>query len=139
MAKPQSFGKKQPMAEINVTPLVDVMLVLLIVFMITAPMTHNNLEVNLPKTGIMKNPSVSHQTIVTISASKDLYVNNEHIAFNKLSSEVIKVQKNHADKGVILEADQSVRYGFITFVLSELKKAGIEQVSLATESISEKP
>jgi biopolymer transport protein TolR len=123
----------QAISEMNVTPLVDVMLVLLIVFMITAPFIQQGISVNLPQTHGTAIPMESEPIIISITASKEIFIDSKRIDQSALTNEV-KKKPNHQE--VIIQVDQAVRYGFLAHVIADLKKAGIEHVGLATRPIS---
>lgn len=117
-----------PLSEINVTPLVDVMLVLLIIFMVTAPMMQQGLEVDLPKA---KGKGFSEQSrvIVSITKKKNIYIDNRgRVNLKALSSRL----KSEAGKEVLIKADSSIPYGFVMQVMAEIKGAGVEKVGMVT-------
>jgi biopolymer transport protein ExbD len=124
------------MAEINVTPLVDVMLVLLVVFMITAPMMRQSIDVHLPKTSAMPVVKPDSQLIVTITAAKEIFVDHKRVSMEKFVTAVVAAQAKMGTQDVVLEADQSLRYGYIASVIAHLKSGGVERVSLATEVLA---
>lgn len=118
----------RPMSEINVTPFVDVMLVLLIIFMVTAPMMQQGLEIDLPKAA-GKGFSRQSQVIVSISKSKNIYINEG--GKTKLNS-LAKRLKNIQTSEVLIKADSRVPYGFVIKVMAQIKKSGIDKVGLIT-------
>ena len=117
-----------PMAEINVTPFVDIMLVLLIIFMVTAPMMQQGLEVDLPVakgSGFTKDLPV----IVSITKSKKIYINDKgKTTMDKLASELKKTKGNE----VLIKADSNVPYGFVIKVMARIKESGIDKVGMIT-------
>jgi len=118
-----------PLAEINVTPLVDVMLVLLIIFMVAAPMMQQGLEVELPKVEA-KGFSDDSMVIVSISAGMNVYINNEGVINLKdLGGRL----KREGKKEVLIKADKKVPYGFVMQVMGKIKKSGIEKVGMVTD------
>jgi len=123
------------LAEINVVPLVDVMLVLLIIFMVTAPMMTQGLPVNLPQA--RRSQPVSAQPIyVTIPAafSRDrvVQINNDEVRVDILQERMKQAMLEHDDKSVFVRADGSVAYQDLVFVMDKLKEGGVEKVGLAT-------
>lgn len=117
-----------PLAEINVTPFVDVMLVLLIIFMVAAPMMQQGLEVDLPKVD-GKGFSDNSKIIVSISEGLKVYINNEGVINLEELSKRLKRDKS---KEVLIKADKKVPYGFVMQVMGKIKKSGIEKVGMVT-------
>ncbi len=127
-----------PMADINVTPLVDVMLVLLVIFMITTPLFERGIDVNLPQT-VSSNISGAERVIVTIPKDKNyVYFNNQPVNRALMKGYLQQIFKNRTDKTVYLFADKSVPYGEVLGIMDEVKQAGIETVGLATEPPAQK-
>ncbi|MCX6578869.1 MAG: ExbD/TolR family protein [Candidatus Aminicenantes bacterium] len=120
------------LAEINVTPLVDVMLVLLIIFMITAPMIQSGINVNLPSAETKTNPS-SGGLILTITKDRYIYMENSIVNLMLLESRVKNYFLSKPRKIVFIKADKDVSYGFVIGVMDALKKAGIETVGMIVE------
>jgi biopolymer transport protein TolR len=120
------------LSEINVTPLVDVFLVLLIIFMVTAPMLQQGVDVQLPRESAI-NIEAQERDIVTITKDKRIYLNNRRITLSDLSEKL--KQKAVLDKGkeVFLRADKNVPYGFVVKVMANIKRAGIERLGMVTE------
>jgi biopolymer transport protein TolR len=121
-------------SEINVTPLVDVMLVLLIIMMIVAPLLQQGVAVSLPKaTNSVEKPETQGQTVVTIAANKQVYVNAVEVPSAMLQRRVTEILENQAEKIVIIKADEDVEYGAVMDTMDELRSAGIEDMGLITE------
>ncbi|MGD0280799.1 MAG: protein TolR [Dissulfurispiraceae bacterium] len=118
------------MSEINVTPLVDVMLVLLIIFMVTAPLLQQGIDVNLPKAKGKNLPPEERLSIV-IKKGGEIYLNNNHISMEELTKKLVAVSK--LNPNVFLKADQDVPYGMVVQVMGEVKEAGIEKLGMITE------
>ncbi len=135
----RSRGKRKPMSEINVVPYIDVMLVLLIIFMVTAPMLMQGVKVDLPEAAAdpVENQD-SEPLIVSIDAQGKLYLNlgNEEqaLALATIKDRVSKVVKRNAQKPVLIWGDQSVPYGDVVTVMVALQQAGAPSVGLVTES-----
>lgn len=134
MAAPR---RKGPMAEINVTPLVDVVLVLLIIFMVTAPMMQQGLDVNLPKASAKALPAEEEKMIVTITKKQEVYLNKTKFAVNDLRPKLQAIYADRTRKEIFLKADRDVSYGFVVQVMAEIKKAGIEKLGMVTEPLVE--
>ena len=121
-------------SEINVTPLVDVMLVLLIIMMIVAPLLQQGVAVSLPKaTNSVEKPETQGQTVVTIAANKSLYVNAVEVQSSNLQRRINEILENQTDKIVIIKADEDVEYSAVMDTMDELRAAGIEDMGLITD------
>ncbi len=128
-----SNGSRRVMSEINVTPLVDVMLVLLIIFMVTAPMMKQGLNVDLPETkGTGANSPKNDPLVVSIKKNQTVYIGTSRIAIDLLSDKIKGLTESMADKQVYLEADKKVTYDMVAKVMGEIQSAGIFKISLIT-------
>lgn len=133
MDHPSGSGN-QPLSEINITPFVDVVLVLLIIFMVTAPMMQQGVEVQLPKTNSKSNVSMKEEDVVlSIDKGKNIFIGKTKIPRKDLSDKLQAVFKNKTTKDLYLEADKTVDYGFVVDVMAAAKNAGIEKVGLVTD------
>ncbi len=121
------------MSEINVTPLVDVMLVLLIIFMVAAPMMREGIKVDLPQTEGKDLYVEEENLVVTIAKNKEIYINEQKIDPLKLGSILKRISLAERDKEVFLRADKSVPYGYVVTIMAEIKKAGINKLGMVTE------
>lgn len=121
------------MAEINVTPLVDVMLVLLIIFMVTAPMMIQGVKVNLPQTTAKNIKTEEEPLILAITNKKEVFLENEKVSLADLEKKMEGVLKYRREKQVLLKADKDVPYGFVIKVMASIKNAGIEKLGMITE------
>ena len=130
----QSKGRQlsSNLSEINVTPLVDVMLVLLIIFMITAPMMQSGITVNLPSAETKSNPS-SGGLILTITKERYIYIEDKIVNLYLLESRIKNYFFDKQKKIVFIKADTDVAYGYVISVMDVLKKAGIETVGMIVE------
>jgi biopolymer transport protein TolR len=126
------------MSDINVTPFVDVMLVLLIIFMVTAPMMVQGVNVALPEASSDPLPTDEKENLV-ISINKDsqIFINDFQMSLDSLQDKLKKILTSRDDKNVYLRADKDVAYGFVVTVMSELKGAGVEKLGMLTEPPSE--
>jgi biopolymer transport protein TolR len=131
----QSSDPYDHLADINVTPLVDVMLVLLIIFMVTAPMLHQGISVALPKTATTNLRSTLEDPIV-LSISKDglYYINETPVARGLLKDRLRAILRSHKEKAVLLKADRSLSYGTVIETLDLLNRMGIESLGMITDT-----
>jgi len=129
----------RPMADINITPLVDVVLVLLVVFMITAPLLLNGIELNLPQTKEVNRMNLSlGQVVVSMTKAGDLYLGTQKILRSELATALQQEMQAKQSKVLYLRADFGLRYGQVAELMSFLKRQGIKQISLVTELEAEK-
>src|SRR5258708_38491779 len=133
MAFTTSNGRTQTsLAEINVTPLVDVMLVLLIIFMVTAPVIQSGIEVDVPQTRTVKN--LTHESItVNIDRKGSLYVGNDRMNINDLASHLKTLMRNASSQDVYVRADKEVSWGTMAKVVDTLRLGGIEKITMVTK------
>ena len=124
---------KKALAEINVTPLVDVMLVLLIIFMVTAPMLSMGIDVNLPKVKSKSVDVTEEKLVLSINESKEIYLNKTRLPLGELNNKLAAIFANRIDREVFLRADKNVPYGFVVEVMSEVRKAGVDKLGMITE------
>jgi len=125
------------MSEINVTPFVDVMLVLLIIFMVTAPMMIQGVEVSLPEATSKPLPSEQEQLIVTIDKNNQVYINDFRVGVENLKEKLTHIVKNQKADEIYLRADKTVAYGMVVYVMSEIKGAGIEKLGMITDPVDD--
>ena len=128
-------NEKKFMSDINVTPLVDVMLVLLIIFMVTAPMMMQGVEVNLPQTTAKSIKTREDPLILTINKKREIYLEDRQIRLKNLENKVKTIFKYRRNKELLLRADREVPYGFVIKVISGVKRAGIDKLGMITEPI----
>jgi biopolymer transport protein TolR len=121
------------MSDINVTPFVDVMLVLLIIFMVTAPMLVQGVNVSLPETRNTDNiSSADDQLIVSIDKDNKIRINDYEVGIDFLQEKLSKIFENRSSRNVFLKADKSISYGIVVKVMSEIKGAGVEKLGMVT-------
>jgi biopolymer transport protein TolR len=121
-------------ADINVTPLVDVMLVLLIIMMLVAPMLQQGVSVKLPTaSNTIDKPEVQGQTVVAIGRDKSMYLNAKPVQEGEMATRVNELLENKTEKIVLIKADEEVEYGAVMAAMDQLRQAGIEDIGLITE------
>ncbi|HPL97231.1 MAG TPA: protein TolR [Smithellaceae bacterium] len=125
--------EKITMSEINVVPLVDVMLVLLIIFMVTAPMLSMGIDVNLPRVKSKSIDIAEEKLVLTISENKEIFLNKTAVALTDLKPKLTAIYAQRVDREIFLRADKNVSYGFVVEVMSEIRKAGIDKLGMITE------
>ena len=126
------------LSDINIVPFVDVMLVLLIIFMITAPMLQSGIDVDLPKTQTVKEISEA-RLVVTIDRSQLVYIGNDAVNIHELGGKVLAQMRNPQSDAVFLRCDQTVPFGTFATVIDTLRQSGIANVSIVTEPLSDTP
>ena len=124
-------------SQINVTPLVDVMLVLLVIFMVTAPIIQQGVQVNLPQAKAGAIPGKEEQLVVAIARNGRIYLNDNPMTLPELGKKLRAISKIRRDKEVYLRADQDVRYGIVMRTIAEIKQAGIEKLGMVTRPPSQ--
>jgi biopolymer transport protein TolR len=129
-------GDNGLMSDINITPFVDVMLVLLIIFMVTAPMMVQGINVQLPEAESGPVSSDDNQLVVSIDKDGKVYINDLNVIPDLLGEKLKRIIENRVGKEVYLRADKSVSYGVVVHVMSEIKGAGIEKLGMLTEPIT---
>jgi biopolymer transport protein TolR len=126
------------LSDINIVPFVDVMLVLLIIFMITAPILQSGIDVSLPKTKTVREIS-QDRLVVTINKSQLVYLGNDPINIHDLGSKVRSQMRNPQADAVYLRCDETVPFGTFATVVDTLRQSGIENVSVVTEPLTSSP
>ncbi|HVO83117.1 MAG TPA: protein TolR [Syntrophobacteria bacterium] len=132
-------GNRRLLSEINVTPFVDVMLVLLIIFMVTAPMMMQGVDVNLPKTTTQPIRTEEERLVVTITAKQQIFLNEYQITLESLVKKLEAIYRNQPDRAVFLRADRTVPYGFVVEVMAAVRRSGIVRIGMVTEPPQEVP
>ncbi|OFW10774.1 MAG: biopolymer transporter ExbD [Acidobacteria bacterium RIFCSPLOWO2_02_FULL_59_13] len=138
MAFTNSDGKTQTsLSDINVTPFVDVLLVLLVIFMLTAPILQSGIELDVPQTRTVKEIS-QEKLVVSIDRGQRLYLGNDPVNINALANLLRERGALGSGQSIFLRADQSVPFGTVAMVVDELRQAGIEQISMVTEPTNQR-
>ncbi len=136
MAFTNPKGRTQTsLSEINVTPLVDVVLVLLVIFMITAPILQSGIEVDLPKTRTVKAIN-EERVVVTVDRQQTVYVGNNPVNIHRLGSSVLDQMRGERSSPVYLRCDQAVPFGAFAKVIDALKQAGLTNINIVTEPLN---
>ena len=125
-------------SDINVTPFVDVMLVLLVIFMVTAPMMMQGVDVALPETTTQPLAAKKENLVITINNQNQIFINNFQVAIDFLQEKLKKILEGRDSREVYLRADREISYGFVVRVMAEIKAAGVDKLGMVTEPISEK-
>lgn len=123
---------KKFMAEINVVPLVDVVLVLLIIFMITAPLLYRGIDLRLPKSEI-NTIKTEEGKVITVGRDRKIFYDSQVVTLRQLESHLLQARKNNHDVNIYLRADRDVPYGMVVQVMDIIKKTGIERLGMVTE------
>ncbi len=131
-------GNNGLLSEINITPFVDVMLVLLIIFMVTAPMMVQGVDVLLPESSSGPISSEDNHLVVSIDKDGKIYINDLNVTSDFLGEKLNKILENRSGKEVFLRADKRVSYGVVVHVMSEIKGAGVEKLGMLTEPIEKR-
>jgi biopolymer transport protein TolR len=127
-------GSRSTMSQINVTPLVDVMLVLLVIFMVTAPMMQQGVQVNLPKADTKSLAPKEETLVVSLEKSGRTSINSTEVPGDQLKDKLNGMLAGRAKREVFLKADKEVPYGEVVRVMAQIKGAGVERLGMVTES-----
>jgi len=122
------------LADINVTPFVDVVLVLLVIFLITAPMMLGGIDVRVPKTET-RNIQPEERLVLTVTKDRGLFLDNQPISLDRLSRVLSGMVKRNPRAAVFLKADEAVAYGVVMRVMDVIKRAGVDRVGMVTEPV----
>ncbi|HEC90434.1 MAG TPA: protein TolR [Alphaproteobacteria bacterium] len=125
----------KPMSDINVTPFVDVMLVLLVVFMVTAPLLTVGVQVDLPKTKAMPVPGQDEPLAITVRADGLIYLQNTKIKLSALAPRLLAVTSNNPDVRIFIRGDKNINYGRVMEVMGTINAAGFRKVALVTSRV----
>ena len=128
--------RRRFMAEINVIPLVDVVLVLLVIFMVTAPMLYRGMDINLPRSS-SNTIKPEERVVLTVERDRRVYVDKDLISLAQLPQKMDALRRKNPDVSVFLRADQDVPYGTVVQVMDSIKKAGIVKLGMVTDPVVE--
>lgn len=130
--------RRSLMAEINVTPMVDVMLVLLIIFMITTPLLEQGIPVDLPQTKTTSIDPTEKQMVLVLTKNKDIFLGKEKLSMKTLETSLGEALRQTKRREVFIRADRAVEYGFVAEVMASIKSAGVTRIGLVTEPLPPK-
>jgi len=131
-----SNGHFKPMSDINVTPFVDVMLVLLVMFMVTAPMMMTGLDVDLPQASSKPIDNADDKLVLFLKSNQKIFLGETQVSLERLPELLKTNEKLKTDKEILLEADKSLSYGFVAKIMGMIKDAGIANIGMVTEPAS---
>jgi biopolymer transport protein TolR len=125
---------RSSLAEINVIPLVDVVLVLLLIFMLTAPMMYRGIDVNLPRTS-GKPTAIEERLVLTITKDRLLFLNERALPLTVLEPRLRALMKERSDKTIFIKADKDLAYGYVVETMDRVRRAGVDRVGMVTEPL----
>ena len=131
-------SKKEPISEINVTPFVDVMLVLLIIFMVTAPLLTVGVQVDLPETSADTLPEETEPLTLTINAKGEIFIQETKVEYEKIIAKIMAVSNNRTDTRIFVRGDKTLNYGRVLEIMGMLSGSGFTKVALISEPYKER-
>lgn len=129
----RNYNDNDCFSTINVTPLVDVVLVLLIIFMVAAPMLQMGIDVNLPRVKAKSIDVTEEKLVLTVNGTREVFLNKSRITLPELRVKLENIFAGRIDRDLFLKADKNVPYGFVVEVMSEVRKAGVDKLGMITE------
>ena len=138
MAFKLRHSKKEPISEINVTPFVDVMLVLLIIFMVTAPLLTVGVQVDLPETSADTLPEETEPLTITINAKGEIFIQETKIEYEKIIAKILAVSNNRTNTRIYVRGDKTINYGRVLEIMGMLSGSGFTKVALISEPYKER-
>ena len=126
-------SKKEPISEINVTPFVDVMLVLLIIFMVTAPLLTVGVQVDLPESAADSLPDDQEPLTISINSKGEIYIQEHQVNYQKMIPKLLAIAKNRTDTRIYVRGDKNINYGRVLEIMGTLSGAGFSKVALISE------
>ena len=126
-------SEKEPISEINVTPFVDVMLVLLIIFMVTAPLLTVGVQVDLPESAADSLPDDQEPLTISINSKGEIYIQEHQVTYQKMVPKLLAIAKNRTDTRIYVRGDKNINYGRVLEVMGTLSGAGFSKVALISE------
>ena len=126
-------SNKEPMSDINVTPFVDVMLVLLIIFMVTAPLLTVGVQVDLPESAADSLPDDQEPLTISINSKGEIYIQEHQVTYQKMVPKLLAIAKNRTDTRIYVRGDKNINYGRVLEIMGTLSGAGFSKVALISE------
>ena len=126
-------SEREPISEINVTPFVDVMLVLLIIFMVTAPLLTVGVQVDLPESAADSLPDDQEPLTLSINSKGEIYIQEHQVTYQKMIPKLLAIAKNRTDTRIYVRGDKTINYGRVLEVMGMLSGAGFSKVALISE------
>tara|TARA_Y200000002_G_scaffold361239_1_gene347163 strand:+ start:825 stop:1241 length:417 start_codon:yes stop_codon:yes gene_type:complete len=131
-------SRKEPISEINVTPFVDVMLVLLIIFMVTAPLLTVGVQVDLPESSADTLPEETEPLTLTINSKGEIFIQETKVEYEKLIAKILAVSNNRTDTRIFVRGDKTINYGRVLEIMGMLSGSGFTKVALISEPYKER-
>ena len=131
-------SEREPISEINVTPFVDVMLVLLIIFMVTAPLLTVGVQVDLPETSADTLPEESEPLTLTINSKGEIFIQETKVEYEKIIAKILAVSNNRTDTRIFVRGDKTINYGRVLEIMGMLSGSGFTKVALISEPYKER-
>ena len=131
-------SSREPMSEINVTPFVDVMLVLLIIFMVTAPLLTVGIQVDLPESSADTLPEDTEPLTLTINAKGEIFIQETKVQYEKIIPKILAVSNNRTDTRIFVRGDKNINYGRVLEIMGMLSGSGFSKVALISEPYKER-
>ncbi len=131
-------SKKEPMSEINVTPFVDVMLVLLIIFMVTAPLLTVGVQVDLPESAADSLPDDQEPLTLSINSKGEIYIQEHQVTYQKMIPKLLAIAKNRTDTRIYVRGDKTINYGRVLEIMGLLSGSGFTKVALISEPLKQR-
>jgi biopolymer transport protein TolR len=125
-----------PLSEINVTPLVDVMLVLLIIFMISAPLLTTGIDVDLPDARAPRMEIDQEKLLLTVTAERKVYLGEAEVPYDRLEEALSHNERLKADREVYIQADETVPYGMVAKVMAMVRRSGVQKMGIVTDPLA---
>jgi biopolymer transport protein TolR len=123
---------KKTFSDINMTPFVDVVLVLLIIFMVTAPMLEQGIKINLPAAKGNTMTKEEEPVVVALRDNQTIFINSQEVTETTLEKRIDLLFRNRANKNIFIKADEKLPYGFVAKIISKIKEGGVEKIGLVT-------